>query len=65
MECIALNIFIAYLINTNSYETVVKEDCIINNKSEIVFTLAGLKDTKLSIVRYNQKENLYYVKEIK
>ena len=65
MECIALNFFIAYLINTNSYETVVRQDCIINNKSEIVFTLAELNQSKVEVIHYNQKDNIYYAKEIR
>ena len=57
--------FLHNLINTNSYETVVKQDCIINNKSEIVFTLAELNQSKVEVIHYNQKDNIYYVKEIR
>lgn len=64
MSCIVLNFMIVFLMDTQSYEIAIKQECWnkgSENKSILAYELEE-SFKKVDIISYNHEEQFYYAK---
>lgn len=64
MSCVAIEFLLAFIINTQSYEIVIKEECEVSKTSYETKIQFSLEESfkPVEILSYNYNDKFYYAK---
>ena len=64
MSCIAMNFLLVFILDTQSYEVVIKQECWKQESSVESSTVYEIETSfkKVDIISYNHEEQFYYAK---
>ena len=64
MSCVAIEFLLVFLMNTQSYEIVIKEECEVSKTSYETTTEFLLEESlkPVEILSYNHNDKFYYAK---